>query len=149
MEVVRRLSPKITFRSSRARMPRFVMIGSILKNAGILNILSMRKTRFRLAARCLAWTDREGSNVLKAFLDKILPPACRQAHSTESFRDFTEYAVAQAKAPNKGNFLKRDGKWALHEANRASTKPGRETAVEQALCPTQGDSGRFTSPCKT
>lgn len=50
MEVVSRLNPNITFRDFRARMPRFVMKGSIWKKAWGLSTLSMRKTRFRLAA---------------------------------------------------------------------------------------------------
>lgn len=118
MEVVRRLNPNITFRDFRARMPRFIIKGSTRKNGWGLSTLSMRNTRFRLGACCLAWTNREGSDVLKAYLDEKLPVNCRRANSTEDFRDLTPYEVEEAKDPNKRKFPKRAGKRALDEATR-------------------------------
>lgn len=129
MEVVRRLNPEITYRDFRARMPRSFIKGSKVKSAWGASTLSMRNTRFRLSACCLAWEDREGSDKLKGYLDSLLPQECQDANSTEGFRDLTAYEVEQAKAANKGHFLKRAGGRALDEATRGA----RNQAEEQRL----------------
>lgn len=118
IEVVRRLNPNISFRDFRARMPRSFIKGSTRRSSWGLSTLSIRNTLFRLAARCLAWTDREGSDILKAYLDTILPQACHAENSTEGFRDLTNLEVKRAREPNKGSFLKRAGRRALDEATR-------------------------------
>lgn len=118
MEVVRRLNPKISFRDFRARMPRSFVKGATRKKAWASSTLSMRNSRFRLGACCLAWDDREGSDALKAYLDMLLPPECIATNSTEGFRDLTPYEVKEAKAANKGKFLNRAGAQALDEATR-------------------------------
>ncbi|MCJ1467998.1 hypothetical protein MMC07_006624 [Pseudocyphellaria aurata] len=118
MEVVRRLNPSISYRDFRARMPRSIIKGSTRKESWGLSTLSMRNTRFRLAACCLAWDERQGSDKLKEYLDGLLPPECHSNNSTRSFRDLTAYEVEQAKASNKGNYLSRAGGRALEEATR-------------------------------
>ncbi|MCJ1422810.1 hypothetical protein MMC29_000690 [Sticta canariensis] len=118
MEVVRRLNPKISFRDFRARMPRSFMKGETRKKAWASSTLSMRNSRFRLAACCLAWDNREGSDTLKEYLDMLLPPECIAANSTEGFRDLTAYEVKEAKAGNKGKYLNRAGAQALDQTTR-------------------------------
>ncbi|MCJ1269177.1 hypothetical protein MMC22_009066 [Lobaria immixta] len=118
MEVVRRLNLNISFRDFRARMPRSFIKGTTRKSSLGLSTLSMRNTRFRLNACCLVWADRQGSDVLKAYLDEILPANCHADNSTESFRDLTNFEVRKARFPNKGKFLKRAGKRALDEGTR-------------------------------
>ena len=134
MEVVRRLNPQITYRDFRARMPRSFIKGSKVKSAWGASTLSMRNTRFRLSACCLAWEDREGSDKLKGYLDSLLPQECQDANSTEGFRDLTAYEVEKAKAANKGHFLKRAGGRALDEA----TREARNQAEEQRLSKLMG-----------
>lgn len=126
MEVVRRLNQRITYRDFRGRMPKSIIKGSIRKDSWGLSTLSMRNTRFRLSACCLAWDERQGSDKLKEYLDGLLPAECHKANSTRSFRDLTPYEVTQAKADNKGNFLSRAGSRAL-----APTTRQERDAVEQ------------------
>lgn len=133
MEVVRRLNLNITYRDFRARMPRVIIKGKTAKKAWALSTLSMRNTRFRLAACCLAWADREGSDILKAYLDKILPPECLAVNSTEGFRDLTLFEVEQAKGPNKGNFPQRAGGRALDEATRQKRNEVGQTRSKTLL----------------
>lgn len=118
IEVIRRLNQNITYRDFRARMPRTIIKGSTRKDNWGTSTLSMRNSRFRLTACCLAWAEREGSDEFKSFLDKLLPAECLAMNSTESFRDLTPYEVKQMKAPNKGNFLSRAGPRGLDEATR-------------------------------
>lgn len=120
MEVVRRLNPNIGFRGFRARMPKVIIKGQNRMDSWGLSTLSMRNTRFRLASCCLAWVDREGSDMLKAYLDTLLPKECRDQNSTEDFRDLTRVEVDLAKLANKGKFMKRAGERALDEATRQS-----------------------------
>lgn len=118
MEVVRRLNPRISFKDFRARMPRSFVKGQTRMKAWSPSTLSMRNSRFRLGACCLAWDRREGSDALKAYLDMLLPPECIANNSTEGFRDLTKHEVNEAKTGNKGKFLKRAGAQALDQATR-------------------------------
>lgn len=47
----------------------------------------MKRLRFRLYAGCIAWTDREGSDALRAQIEARLPPGCIQANSTRAVSD--------------------------------------------------------------
>ncbi|MCJ1428450.1 hypothetical protein MMC29_006360 [Sticta canariensis] len=118
MEVVRRLNPRISFRDFRARMPRYRFKAGVWKEAWSSSTLSMRNSRFRLGACCLAWAEREGSETIKAYIDELLPAHCLAANSTERFRDLTPYEVTQAQAPNKGKYPERAGPRALDETTR-------------------------------
>lgn len=131
MEVVRRLNPNIGFRDFRARMPRVIIKGQNPMDSWGLSTLSMRNTRFRLASCCLAWVDREGSNMLKAYLDTLLPEKCRDKNSTEDFRDLTRVEVDLAKLANKGKFLKRAGERALDKATRQSRNEVEQKRLEE------------------
>ena len=101
-EAVRRLNPRFSFRDFRARMPRSIFEAGTWQDDWTPSTLSMRNSRFRFAACCLTWADREGSYVTKAYLDEILPPHVLAVHSTEGFYDLTPYEVKQAQAPNQG-----------------------------------------------
>lgn len=78
----------------------------------------MRITRFRLSACCLAWSDREGSDVIKTYLDRLLPQDCHDDNSTENFRNLTKLKAKEARRLKKGEFLNRAGKHALDEVTR-------------------------------
>lgn len=125
MEVVRRLNPKISFGDIRARMPRLILIGTRWSDLA-QSTLSMRNMRFRLAACCLAWTDRQGSQNIKNYLDALLPPECLAANSTENFRDLTPHEVEQAGAANAGNFRERAGERALDDETRQQRNEVRQ-----------------------
>ncbi|MCJ1264526.1 hypothetical protein MMC22_004398 [Lobaria immixta] len=131
MEVVRRLNPNIGFRDFRARMPRVIIKGQNRMDSWGLSTLSMRNTRFRLASCCLAWVDRAGSDMLKAYLDTLLPKECRDKNSTEDFRDLTRVEVDLAKLANKGKFLKRARGRALDEATRQSRNEVEQKRLEE------------------
>lgn len=133
MEVVRRLNPKITFADIRARMPRFFLIGTRWTSDLGGSTLSMRNKRFRLAACCLAWTDRQGSRNIKAYLDTLLPAECLTANSTENFRDLTLHEVEQAGAANEGNFPERAGERALDDETRQQRNEVRRKRSEILL----------------
>lgn len=146
MEVVRRLNPQITYRDFRARMPRSFIKGSTRKDSLGPSTLSMRNTRFRLSACCLAWDDRQGSDTLKEYLDAILPPECLRANSTEAFRDLTAYEVEQAKAPNKGNFLERAGRRALDDVTRQNRNQNEQKRSKQLLAQHEKTVGAALQP---
>lgn len=118
MEVVRRLNSRISFIDIRARMPRQQWKAGRWHDAYAPGTLSMRNSRFRIGACCLAWSVREGSDVIKAYLDRLLPAACHQANSTAEFRDLTSYEVLQAQNPNQGQYLNRAGERALDATTR-------------------------------
>lgn len=146
MEVVRRLNPNITYQDIRARMPRYVLKGANLKNAGGLSTLSMRNARFRDVACCLAWIDRNGVDNFKDTLDKLLPKECLAANSTEGFRDLTAFEVAEIKAPNKGKFLQRAGPRALDKAVREKRNGGEKKRLEKLKADHERILGPVLSP---
>lgn len=120
METIRRLNTNITLRDFRARMPRFILKGSNQDLRGLycLSAIGMRISRFRLMACCVAWADREGSDIVKAFVDNILPPECKATNSTEGFRDLTRYEIEVIQEMNRGQFLQRAGNRALNSETR-------------------------------
>ncbi|MCJ1264413.1 hypothetical protein MMC22_004284 [Lobaria immixta] len=133
MEVIRRLNPNIKVKDFRARMPRTILKGSSQKKSWGPSTLSMRISRFRLSACCLAWSDREGSDVIKAYLDKLLPQQCHDDNSTENFRDLTKIETKEARRLNKGKFLNRAGKKALDDATRQERDEVEEQRSEKLV----------------
>ena len=133
MEVIRRLNPNIKVKDFRARMPRTIMKGSTQKKSWGPSTLSMRISRFRLSACCLAWSDREGSDVIKAYLDKLLPQQCHDDNSTENFRDLTKIETREARRLNKGKFLNRAGNNALDETTRRERDEVEEQRSEKLV----------------
>lgn len=131
MEVVRRLNPNITFQDFRARMPRFITIGTTRKDALGKSTLSMRNSRFRLGACCLAWDDRQGSANIKAYIDELLADIDLANNSTEGFRDLTPAEVELAKAANKGNHLNRAGQRALPKDIRQERNEAEKKRVDK------------------
>ena len=93
--------------TSTARMPSTFVKGKKAKvyDAPKPNALSMRASRFRWSAPCLAWTIRDASDRLEDYVLSVLPPECILENSTEAFgRSFTKAEQAEAKEASKGKF---------------------------------------------
>ena len=78
------------------------MPGSIHIN---LNKLSMRRTRFRKKAGAIAWDNAGGSsNAFEAYIDAVLPQACKAANSIETFRDLHPHEIAEMELQNLSRY---------------------------------------------
>lgn len=112
MEAYCRLGKNITQADLRARMvdsPKGGQYNGQGKDPIRLGNLSMRMTRFRLQAGCIAWGARrgEGSENFKKYMDRKLPQHCKDANSIKGFRNLHRYEIAEMKLDNAGMFLER------------------------------------------
>lgn len=100
-----------------ARMPGKMINGREPHRVGTI---SMRMNRFRTWACCITWEPKVGSETKKAFMDSILPEACKQDNSTRNFRCLYDYEIKQMEMINVGNFPNkaRQGKKDFSDANR-------------------------------
>ena len=74
--------------------------------------ISMRATRFRLKAGCLAWTEKGDSAAKNEKMRSFMPQACKDVNSSVGFRDLTKQEqkdceTAKGKRANKGRKAKR------------------------------------------
>lgn len=71
--------------------------------------LSMKMTRFRSEAGCIAWAARKGggSDALIKYMDRLLPQHCKDANSIRGFRNLHKHEIAEMRLNNVGMFLER------------------------------------------
>jgi len=100
-----------------ARMPGKTVNGREPHRVGTV---SMRMNRFRDGACCITWAPKVGSEAKKAYMDSILPEACKKANSTREFRSLHAHEIAKMEMINVGQFPNkaRQGKKDFSEANR-------------------------------
>lgn len=119
LENIRREDRRITLKDLRARMPhQQTTKKGVLKPLGTLSSLGMQLTRFRMAAACPAWNDREGSDSIRDYIKGLLSPESLAANSTEELDGLSQWQQAESKKPNKGQYLKRAGDRALSSQER-------------------------------
>lgn len=94
MEVISRLDPRIRISDFRARMMKESVPGS--------NSLSMRKTRFRLRGRCLAWEHRAGSDFWEEKLSAEMTEGMVNANSTEQLQDLSMAEIERLQLETSG-----------------------------------------------
>ena len=84
----------------RARMP------GTQANDGIRGAtLSMQMNRWRMEAGCISWaTGKVGSDAMRDYLDALLPQACRDANSTQGFRNLHAHEIQAMLLLNAGKF---------------------------------------------
>ena len=98
-EEIIRMNPAITSKDFQARMRT--------DNLTNENALSVRRGRFRDSAGCISWNGRHGSDTVKAYMDRILPQACKAANSTRGFRDLNPDDIKAMHSQNAGKFPER------------------------------------------
>lgn len=119
MENIRREDTRITLKDFRARMPRQVQTkNGSSKPLGGLSALGMRMSRFRLGAACPAWNEREGSDVIQAYVKGLLSAEGLAANSTEELSGLTQWQQAECQKSNKGLYPERAGDRALSQEER-------------------------------
>ena len=122
MEAMRRKNPSICHKDFRARMPHHVQIRSNeteVKAIYSLSTVGMRQTRFRKSGCCLAWYDRAGGDTLQKYILDLLPQHCKDADSTEDFRDLTKSEISEMEEPNRGKYMEKAGTWAKSRTTKA------------------------------
>ncbi|KAL8654317.1 MAG: hypothetical protein Q9226_003479 [Calogaya cf. arnoldii] len=109
LESMFREDPRITYHEILSRMPV-----THHKPAVTGHSISQRRYYFRLQAGCIDWVPSERNREQTTFKDfseqmeKILPPSCLVANSTEGFRDLTEAEIQQIKSGRKQAKSKRE-----------------------------------------
>jgi len=111
MEVISRLDPRIRISDFRARMMKESVPGS--------NSLSMRKTRFRLRGRCLAWEHRAGSDFWEEKLSAEMTEGMVNANSTEQLQDLSMAEIERLQLETSGKNPERARGRALADDVRA------------------------------
>lgn len=111
MEAISRMDPRICISDFRARMMRESVPGS--------NSISMRKTRFRLRGRCLAWETRAGSDYWEKKLSDEMTGEMVTNNSTEQLEDLSTAEIEKLQLENSGRNPERARGRALAEDVRA------------------------------
>lgn len=111
MEAISRLDSRITISDFRARMMRDGLQGA--------NAMSMRKTRFRSKARCLAWDKRAGSDSHEVKLKAEMTPDMINRNSTEELEDLSSAKAEKLQLDTAGSAPARSGTRALPDNVRA------------------------------
>lgn len=128
MEAITRLDPRICISDFRARMMKQAVPGA--------NSLSMRKTRFRLRGRCLAWEQRAGSDFWESKLSAEMTDDMLEANSTELLQDLSSAEIEQLQLQTSGKNPERARGRALAENVRiqrlkaAKEKNAKKLALE-------------------
>ena len=117
LEGMTREDPRIISKDLSARMPWAVFSGK-LQPLVRPKAISMRRQRFRIAAGCISWNERQDTKYVKEFIDRVLPPRCKTENSTRSFRDLTLYERKQLELDRRGSRPERAGPRALKGADR-------------------------------
>ncbi|KAL9595782.1 MAG: hypothetical protein Q9219_006236 [cf. Caloplaca sp. 3 TL-2023] len=95
LEAISRLNPNITARDMLARMPpettTTIAEGSVptYRPQCKPNALSMRRREFRAKYGLVSWTPREGSDLVKSYLDSLMGPELVVRNSTLEMRPLT------------------------------------------------------------
>ncbi|KAI9877264.1 MAG: hypothetical protein M1830_004373 [Pleopsidium flavum] len=111
MEAISRLDSRICISDFRARMMKDTLPGS--------NSISMRKTRFRLRCRCLAWEQRAGSDFWENKLKAEMTEHMVRNNSTEQLEDLSMAEVENLQLENSGKNPERARGRALADGVRA------------------------------
>ncbi|KAL8728053.1 MAG: hypothetical protein Q9166_005653 [cf. Caloplaca sp. 2 TL-2023] len=100
LEGMFREDPNIKWHDVAARMPvtHPPMIYTCAVN---MTTVLTRRTKFRLLAGCFGWKENKGATVIRAELEKIIPPCFIQANSTREFRDLTPSEIKQVQLAGK------------------------------------------------
>lgn len=107
------------------------------------NALSVRRTRFRDIAGCISWNGRAGSDVVKAYMDRILPQACKDANSTHTFRDLSRAEITEMHSRNIGSFPERS-----RHKNKRGDSPMSDVEDKPIMIKDEGtafDDGNFNN----
>lgn len=104
MEVIMRENhhERIGVQDLLARMPGKIDANG--KEPRRIGTISMRMNRFRRDAGCITWEPKVGSDAIKRYLEKLLPPHCIQANSTRDFRNLFPHEKAEIETINAGLF---------------------------------------------
>ena len=97
--------------------------------------ISMRATRFRLKAACLAWTQKGDSSAKNEMMLSFMPASCIASNSTATFRDLTQQEqkaceTAKGKRGYKGRKAKREA--AASQENAINGHVDQHNAEEQS-----------------
>ncbi|KAL8705109.1 MAG: hypothetical protein Q9201_001754 [Fulgogasparrea decipioides] len=131
LEGMWREDPRITWADFSARMP--VSHPPLHYHTVVdYRTYSMRRSRFRLQAACISWIEREGSNEVRAQIEKFLPSECLQNNSTRGFRDLTKYEMKKVQEASRGKFLEKAGDRALSETKRKEADQAFAKSMEKA-----------------
>lgn len=148
MEAISRLDSRISISDFRARMMREGLPGA--------NAISMRKTRFRTRARCLAWDRRAGSDFFEENLRKEMTRDMVNRNSTEDLEDLSSGKAQKLQLDTAGIAPARSGGRALTDDVRAQRlKAAREKNQKKLDAETklkqenrEEDSEPLTSPSR-
>lgn len=132
-EAISREDSRIDVKDFRARMmenPKGK--GKQKSTRPTLSAISMRRSRFRWRAGYLSWTTRTGSQDIKAYLDGLLPEACKLSNSTKGFRDLKRSEVKLMSEKNRGKHLKRAGTRSITVEKRMQVDAAFYRSIEEA-----------------
>ena len=120
MEAIKRTDPNITHKDFRARMPHFQGREGYTRPLCIVTALSNRQWRFRIRTGCLSWDTRQGSAIIRRYMENLYPASCLETNSSKGFRNLTKQELKEIVLLNKGMFPERAGARNTTQMDRAS-----------------------------